>query len=138
MSLEATFRRIWDGVWHDRAATRQVIASAYAGDFRQHISSLPEAVDRARWVEFVAGWQQAYPDGRMEIDDLVADGDKVWCYWTSTGTHSAPYLGVPATGRRVCYQGVDIWRFTADGKVAETWAVPDVLTLLRQLGAIPA
>lgn len=137
MSTETTFRRVWDGIWHGPADLRRTITEAYAGDFRQYISSLPEPVGRAQWIEFVAGWRQAYPDGRMAIDDLVTQGDKVWCYWTSTGTHSASYLGVPATGKQVRYQGVDIWRFDADGKVAETWAVPDVLTLLKQLGAIP-
>ena len=128
------FTRIWDGVWHSGDAT-PVITQWYTDDHTMHISSLPAPIDKATFIGFVAGWHRAFPDGRMDINDLVADGDTCWCYWTSTGTHSAEYLGVPATGRRVAYQGVDIWRFV-DGKVAECWAVPDVLTLLRQLGAI--
>lgn len=133
---KTAFHRIWDGTWHKPEETAQVIAESYTDDFAMHISSLPEPINKSTFSQFAAGWQKAFPDGRMEINDLVADGDRVWCYWTSTGTHSDVYLGVPATSKQVSYKGVDIWRFTADSKVAETWAVPDVLSLLRQLGAI--
>ena len=131
----AAFRRVWDGVWHSRRAP-EVITEAYADDFLQHISSLATPIDRSNWINFVQGWQKAFPNGRMEITDIIAEGDKLWCYWTSTGTHSGTYLGIPASGKDVRYQGVDIYRFAGD-KIAECWAVPDVLTLLRQLGAIP-
>lgn len=133
---KVTFQEIWDGTWHKPEETAKVIAQSYTDDFAMHISSLPEPINKSTFSQFAAGWQKAFPDGRMEIDDLIADGSKVWCYWTSTGTHSDVYLGIPSTGRQVNYKGVDIWRFTEDGKVAETWAVPDVLSLLRQLGAI--
>jgi steroid delta-isomerase-like uncharacterized protein len=135
-SNKAAFLRIWDAVWHQPAATRQIMAQSYTNDFVQHISSLPQPIPRSQFIEFVIGWQKAFPDGRMDIEDLVAAGDRVWCYWTSHGTHSDTYLGIPATGKQVTYQGVDIWRFTNEGKVAEAWAVPDALQLLRQLGAI--
>ena len=101
-----------------------------------HISSLPDPIDKPTLVHFVAGWQKAFPDGRMEIHNVTVEGDKVWCYWTSTGTHSDEYLGVPATLNQVAYQGMDLFHFT-DGKVAENWDLPDALTLLRQLGVLP-
>lgn len=132
---KAAFTKVWDGVWHSPDYAR-VITDTYADDYRIHISSLPAPVDKPNWIGFVGGWQKAFPDGRMEIRDLILDGDKVWCYWVSTGTHSAEYLGIPATGRKVEYQGVDIYRFDGD-RVAEGWAVPDALSLLRALGVIP-
>jgi predicted ester cyclase len=128
----ARFQEIWDGVWHSPGAA-SVIAESYTDDFRMHISSLAEPIDRTAFVSFVAGWQRAFPNGRMEIIDRIADGDRVWCYWLSTGTHRAEYLGIPETGRQVAYAGVDIYRFEGT-RIAECWAVPDVLTLLRQLG----
>lgn len=135
---KAAFYQIWDGVWHKPEETPKVITDSYTDDFAMHISSLAEPIDKPTFSQFVAGWQKAFPDGRMEIDNIIADGDQVWCYWTSTGTHSNVYLEVPATGKQVNYKGIDIWRFTPNGKVAETWAVPDVLSLLRQLGVIPS
>jgi len=133
---EAEFRRIWDGVWHSKDY-EAVIGESYADSFAMHISSLPNPIDQPTLVHFVAGWQAAFPDGRMEIHNVAVEGDRVWCYWTSTGTHSGEYLGIPATGKQVAYQGMDLFRF-ADAQVAEVWDVPDVLTLLKQLGAIPA
>jgi steroid delta-isomerase-like uncharacterized protein len=130
----AAFHEIWDGVWHSpRAAS--VIAESYTDDFLLHISSLPEPIDRAAFASFAEGWQRAFQEGRMEILDLIASGDRVWCYWLSTGIHRAEYLGIPATGRQVAYAGVDIYRFEGT-RIAECWAVPDVLTLLRQLGVV--
>jgi predicted ester cyclase len=132
----ADFERIWNGVWHQPIETRRVITECFTDDFLMHISSLPAPVTKPDWIGFVAGWQKAFPDGRMDILDLIADRERIWCYWVSRGTHSDIYLGIPATRRKVEYQGVDIYRF-AGGKIAEGWAVPDVLSLLRQLGAIP-
>ena len=122
--LIAAFKTIWDGVWHQPDITASTIADSFTDDYQFHISSLENPIDKPTFSQFVPGWQKAFPDGRMEILDITAEGNKVWCYWKSTGTHSEEYLG--------------IWRFNEDGRVAESWAVPDVLSLLRQLGAIPS
>ncbi|MFB3787641.1 MAG: ester cyclase [bacterium] len=133
----AAFQALFDGVWHDRERSARTIESCFTEDYHFHVSPLTEPVSRSGFAEMVVRWQNAFPDGRMNILDLSGEGDKVWCYWESVGTHSGEYLGIPQTGRYVRYLGVDIWRFTESGQVAESWAVPDVFSLLRQLGAIP-
>jgi steroid delta-isomerase-like uncharacterized protein len=80
---------------------------------------------------------RGYPDLRITVEDLIAEGDKVVSRNTVTGTHQGEHLGVPPTGKSVTYSEVIIARF-ADGRIAETWAVVDVLSQMRQLGAIPA
>jgi len=80
---------------------------------------------------------RAYPDLHITVEDLIAEGDKVVSRNTVTGTHRGEHLGVPPTGKSVTYNEVIIARF-ADGRIAETWAVVDVLSQMRQLGAIPA
>ena len=54
---------------------------------------------------------------------------------TATGTHHGEYMGVPATGKKVKFSWITIYRI-ADGKVAEEWLVFDQLGLLQQLGAV--
>ena len=130
------FEDIWDGVWHRRGQAAPTIARHYTRDFVIHISSLPNPLGAQAFTEMVLNWQKAFPDGRMEILDLISRGEKLWCYWISKGTHTDSYLGVPATGKQVAYFGVDIYRFSED-RIAECWAVPDVFSLLRQLGALP-
>jgi steroid delta-isomerase-like uncharacterized protein len=131
------FQRIWDEVWHLPEKTAGAIGQSFADHLIYRISSLENPINKKAFAQFVPVWQRAFPDGRMKTLDVTATDDKVWCYWLSTGTHSAEYLGIPATGRQVAYQGVTIYRFNPEGQIAEVWDVPDVLTLLRQLGAIP-
>jgi steroid delta-isomerase-like uncharacterized protein len=76
----------------------------------------------------------AFPDLRLEIVDLVAEGDRVARRFVITGTHLGPYEGLDATGRRVCASGIAINRI-GEGKIAETWLEFDVRGLLRQLRA---
>ncbi|GAB3904556.1 hypothetical protein GCM10029964_098490 [Kibdelosporangium lantanae] len=79
----------------------------------------------------------AFPDLRVAVEDVIAEGDKVVCRNRVTGTHLGEYMGRPATGRTVSYEEIFVVRF-ADGLIAETWGVVDVLTQLRQLGFLPA
>lgn len=86
----------------------------------------------------------AVPDVRWTLEDLVAAGDRVATFWTVTGTHTGefahPLLGLgraPASGRPIRY-GYAVVHRLAGGRIAETRDVSDRLTLLRQLGVLPA
>jgi steroid delta-isomerase-like uncharacterized protein len=79
---------------------------------------------------------RAYPDLHVTVEDMIAEGDKVVCRNTVTGTHRGEYMGLAPTGRVVTYNEIFIFRFT-EGRIAETWGVVDALAQMRQLGAIP-
>jgi predicted ester cyclase len=70
-----------------------------------------------------------FPDMKFKIEDIVAEGDRVAVRYLFTGTHQA-------TGKKVTAPGCGIFRIQ-DGRVAETWAVFDVMTVQKQLGMIP-
>ncbi|OLT38253.1 ester cyclase [Actinomadura sp. CNU-125] len=80
---------------------------------------------------------RAFPDLHVSIEDLIAEGDKVVSRNVVTGTNLGEYMGRPPTGKPVTYNEMFVVRFR-DGRVAETWAVVDVLAQLRQLGMLPA
>ncbi|MFE0649383.1 ester cyclase [Streptomyces sp. NPDC059534] len=80
---------------------------------------------------------RAFPDVHVAVEETIAEGDKVVSRNTVTGTHQGEYQGLPPTGRPVSYQEIFILRF-ADGRIAEIRGVVDVLTQLRQLGAVPS
>jgi steroid delta-isomerase-like uncharacterized protein len=80
---------------------------------------------------------RAYPDLHVAIEDLIAEEDKVVSRNVVTGTHRGEYLGIPPTGKSVMYEEIFIFRLR-NGRIAETWGVVDVLSQMRQLGAIPA
>jgi steroid delta-isomerase-like uncharacterized protein len=79
---------------------------------------------------------RAFPDLHVTVEDVIAEGDKVVARNTVTGTHQGEYMGLQATGKSVTYNEIFIARF-AGGRIAETWGLVDVLSQMRQLGAIP-
>jgi predicted ester cyclase len=74
--------------------------------------------------------------GRHEIEDQVAEGDKVVTRLTAYGVHKRDLPGIPATGREVTMTGTVIHRIEG-GKIAEKWSDKDALGLLQQLGVLP-
>ena len=74
----------------------------------------------------------AFPDAKWTMEDLLADGDKVICRWTFTGTHKGQFLNVPPSGKKVTYPIIAIYRI-ADGKIAEDWHIFHSLDLWQQL-----
>jgi steroid delta-isomerase-like uncharacterized protein len=79
----------------------------------------------------------AFPGARFEIDDLVAEGDKVAMRYTYRGTHTGVFNGMPATGKSFAAGGQNLLRI-ANGKIVENWVQFDTMGLMQQLGAIPA
>ncbi len=80
--------------------------------------------------------RDAFPDMRMSVQDMVAEGDKVACRIVTRMTHRADFQGIPATGKQVTMSGIDILRFV-NGKIAERWGEFDNLGMMQQLGAVP-
>jgi steroid delta-isomerase-like uncharacterized protein len=82
-------------------------------------------------------YRAAFPDLRMEAEDVLVSGDKVVARVRATGTHQGEFMGLAATGNSVDVQLIDIIRFGDDGLAREHWGVFDALTMMQQLGAIP-
>jgi predicted ester cyclase len=83
---------------------------------------------------WIGPFRDSFPDFRMEIIDLIAEGEKVATYFRCSGTHLGEWMGHPPTGRR--FHDVDeiyIFRVT-DGKLTDAIAVEDNLARMRQLG----
>jgi steroid delta-isomerase-like uncharacterized protein len=79
--------------------------------------------------------RQAFPDFKYTIEDVMAEDDKVFGRLTMHGTHTGAFLGIPASGVPVEMKVMTLVRLQ-DGKVAEHWGRPDMVSLLRQIGAI--
>ena len=92
--------------------------------------------DREGGKIFLSAFLNAFPDSRFTIDDMIAEGDRVATKKTFTGTHTADFGEIPATGRRVTLQYVDIMRLR-NGRIVEHWLSMDQLSFLQQLGVAP-
>ncbi|MER6137028.1 ester cyclase [Streptomyces sp. NPDC001815] len=103
-----------------------------------HIDHNPGVADgieanQAFWVQVFT----AFPDLKAVLHDVIAEGDRVAARLEYTATHQGTFLGIPATGRPVNFQSIDIWR-VEDGLLAEHWDQLNMDDLFRQLGADPA
>ncbi|MDT0343901.1 ester cyclase [Streptomyces litchfieldiae] len=96
-----------------------------------------EATGAEAQKEVLARLHRAFPDLHVAVEDMIAEGDKVVCRNTVTGTHRGEYLGVAPTGKSITYSEIFIVRFV-DDRIAEGWGVVDVAAQLRQLGVLPA
>ena len=78
---------------------------------------------------------KGFPDWHVTIEDIIAEGDKVWVHFEITGTHIGEYRGLTPTGKKFTATSVNIYRIV-DGKVVEIWRVSDLLDFYKQLGVI--
>jgi len=131
------------------ATTRRVYELISAGDvegFGRHLADdvveheeLPGlAPTKDGILAFFRIQLAAFPDLRMDVQDVVASGDKVVARVRYTGTDRGGFMGAPPTGKGVDAQLIDIFRFGDDGLVHEHWGVMDQLTMMQQLGMVPA
>ena len=87
-------------------------------------------------VPILGGFIGALTEIQSEVQDVIASDDLVALRLLVTATHTGNLLGVPATGRRVKWDAVDIYRVTDDGKISEQWAFEDMAAILSQVGAV--
>ena len=109
-----------------------------ADDFVEHEQSPGLAPTRDGVMDFFRMYVAAFPDLRMTPEDVLASGDKVVVRVRATGTHEGEFMGVPATGKSIDVQAIDIVRFEDDGLAHEHWGVFDAMTMMQQLGVVPS
>ncbi|PYX93079.1 MAG: hypothetical protein DMG71_16175 [Acidobacteria bacterium] len=115
---KAVAMRVFDEIFNQ--GKFQVADQIYAPDFQNH--GLHRSVDLKTDQEAVHAEKKAFPDLRVSVQEMVAEGDKVAVLWTFQGTHTGSgYEGLPPTGTRVEVRGITIWRIV-DGRIVEEWS----------------
>ncbi|MGB6191151.1 MAG: ester cyclase [Terracidiphilus sp.] len=101
-------------------------------DFRAVLSGMPEPLGNEAWSGFMQEFTKAFPDSRIQIEDCIAEGDRVVTRWALTGTHREGFQGVPASGKAVRVNGIEFNR-VVDGKFVEHASQFDLAGLMRQI-----
>jgi predicted ester cyclase len=117
------------------AGNLAVVDEVCATDFVDHQASV-QPPNREGVKGLIRYLHQALPDLTVKVEDIAAEGDKVWARLLAQGTHQGVFFGVAPTGKRVEVVLIDICRIE-QGKIAEHWGYSDRLAALEQLGAIP-
>jgi steroid delta-isomerase-like uncharacterized protein len=134
MGYESTIRQSYDQV---NAGNVEGFMALIADDMVEHevVAEFPPTKEGVR--QFFTMWLAAFPDLHMEPEDVISSGDKVVARVRITGTHSGEFMGMPATGKAVDFEGIDIVRFNDEGLCVEHWGVTDVMSMMQQLGVVP-
>lgn len=128
------YRRFVENVIND--GDYDSIPGLYTPDYLDHSAppGAPSGLDGVRGVFQM--FRGAFPDVHFVIDEMVAEGDRVATRVTGHGTHRGSFVGVPPSGNEATWTSKGVFR-VADGRIAEHWGQPDLLSLLGQIGALP-
>jgi predicted ester cyclase len=97
----------------------------------------PEPLDHEGVRGFYTALTGALNGFRVDVEDILGEGDEVAVRFTVSGRHDGEFMNVAGTGTDVAIGGISIYRFR-NGKVVERWTSADVLGFLVQVGAVPA
>jgi hypothetical protein len=87
-------------------------------------------------IEHIRVAEEAFPLYRLEIEEMIAEGDLVAIRARHHGVHRGPFMGIPPTGKEIDVPGFLTYRI-ADGKIVDHWLLADSLLMMQQLGVIP-
>jgi steroid delta-isomerase-like uncharacterized protein len=112
------------------------IDELYSPNFVDHSgSSNPPGIEGVK--AFFTMMFTAFPDMHFIIRQQLAEGDQVATHKTFFGTHLGTFMGIPPTGKQVSVEAMDILTIR-EGKITDHWSVGDFLSMLQQLGVVPA
>jgi steroid delta-isomerase-like uncharacterized protein len=109
-------------------------ADYLASDVKWHGGTLGTVEGRDNFAGLIGAIVSALPDLRNVEQDVIAERDIVSVRAVVDGTHKGDLLGIPASGKHVQWDAVDVYR-VADGKIAEEWAADDLLAFVYGVGA---
>ncbi len=132
---KAIVRRLFDELWNK--GNLSVADQLFTPNYTHHDSSSPDfghgpESERKRATLY----RTAFPDLRLTIEDLIAEGDIVMARWSCHGTHKGDLNGIAPTGKPFTISGVTVARLL-NGKLAEGHVNWDALGMMQQLGVVP-
>ena len=131
---KAIYKRMIDEAFN--AGKLEVVDEVVSPNYVLHGAppDMPKGPDAIRAT--VKTFRTAFPDLEIELQELVAEGDKVSARSVMRGTHEGPLFGIPATHKKVEVDGLTMVT-VRDGRVQESWVKNDTLQLFQQLGVSP-
>lgn len=134
MSIEENkrlLRRFWEEVFNGKKLA--VIDELFAPDWVYHGAGGQEIHGPEELKQFLSIYFSAFPDFHANVEDLIAEGDRVASRATCYGTHKGELMGIAPTGKRVTVPVICISRL-ANNKIVEDFELVDIFGMLQQLG----
>ena len=113
----------------------EAAAALLSPDFHLYFSGLE--LDHDQTVAMIRDVYQSFADFTYDVQETLAVDDRVVVRIIDRATHTGTFEGVPATGRPITVGQISIAR-VVEGKITEIREEADLLTLMQQIGAVPA
>jgi steroid delta-isomerase-like uncharacterized protein len=131
---KAVVRRFFDEILG--AKNMAGIDEIIADDYKNHFPGQPAPMGKADFPAAVQAFFTAFPDLRYEVESIIAEGDRVATIGRVVGTHTGPFQGVPASGKRISVLALSQYR-VRDGKIVEDYPGFNPMEIMQQIGAVP-
>ena len=122
-------RRWFDEVWNK--GRREAIAEMLTPESIVHEGGI-DTVGIDGFYPYFDRFQSAFSGIRVNIDDTIAQGDKICVRWSFTAKHTGDGLGIPPSGKTIHLTGISILR-VANNKLLEGWQNWDMLAMTEQI-----
>ncbi len=133
---KTAMRRLFEEAWN--LANYDVVYEILSPEFVGHFLPPEAPAGPEGFCMYIEGYRAAFPDLHMQVDDMIAEGDKVATRITFRGTHTGQMMHIAPTNKEVTLGAMIIARFDENGQYVEGWGEHDNLSLMQQLDAIPA
>lgn len=136
---KAIVRRFYEKLWNDRQI--EIADEIFAADCLTHqLQSGAEDVgvlrDPQAIKQHVASWLAGFADLRFQVEEMIAEADKVVTRCVAHGTHTGAWCGISPTNKQISIRMVVIHKIQ-NGKIAEDWVLVESLGFFQQLGLLP-
>ena len=115
----------------------EAVDQFFSSDFKEHEEGPGKDRGREGLKEIVRTIRGAFPDLQVDIEAISEDGEQTWARVTFSGTNTGELMGFPPSGRKATWTAIDQCRY-AEGKLVEHWGVVDLLSMMHQIGIVPA
>lgn len=118
----------------DKAIANEIISE----DVVFYAPTSPEPMHGLKgYMDVLKMMRGAMPDVKWKIEEVIAEGNRVFIRFNMSGTQTEPFMGMPATNRKISVTAMNIYEFNNDGKIIREHGLPDLFTMLGQLGMLP-
>ncbi|RPJ50770.1 MAG: ester cyclase [Chloroflexi bacterium] len=132
--VREVIRRLYDEVLN--RGDMEVLNEIVSEDLIENQAGPPGSpTGREGFREWLTTFRRAFPDLHFDIKDMIIDKNKAWVRSTGYGTNTGEFLGLPATGKTIAAEAIDIFRIE-NGQQVEHWGVFDQYAIMQQLGLV--
>jgi len=130
-----TIRKVYDAFQTGKTTD---LENYVTSDVKEH---MPDPTFKSTGIQMIKDqidmYHTAFPDLKIQMNEVFGDGEKLAISTTFTGTHTGTLMGIPATNRKVTVNGMEFVKFSGE-KITDHWGVYDNMAMFMQLGVVPS